>query len=240
MKIHDPDAYFTATEMQIIAEHLPITGNRLLELGCGDAWMTRQLAERFQPAQIIATEVDRIQHDKNLRKNDLAEVISFAYGGAEEIDLEDASVDLVLMLKSLHHVPVEQLDKGLSEVARVLRPGGLASISEPVYAGDFNDILKLFHDEEQVRQAAFDAVRRAVESGSLELLKQIFFNSPGHYQDFDEFDRRMLQATHTEHDIDPALYRRIKQAFDRHMTDEGADFLKPTRVDLLRKPAATG
>jgi SAM-dependent methyltransferase len=143
----------------------------------------------------------------------------------------------VVMLKSLHHVPAELMDQALEEIARVLRPGGLAYISEPVYRGDFNDILKLFHDEKEVRELAFSAVSRAVEAGKLELVEQIFFNSPGHYRNFDEFDQRMLQVTHTEHRINDALYQKIKSAFEAHMTEQGADFLKPSRVDLLRKPA---
>lgn len=235
MKIHQPDAYHTASEMEIIAEHLPIRGARLLELGCGDAWMTRQIAESLRPGEIIATEVDQVQHQKNLQKRDLPGV-RFLYAGAEDIPLEDASVDLVLMLKSLHHVPLDSLDLALSEITRVLKPGGIAYISEPVYQGAFNDIMKLFHDEQKVRQAAFDAVCRAVEEGRLELVRQIFFHAPGHFQDFAEFEQRMLQVTHTQHQIDASLHARIKQTFEQHMTDKGADFLKPMRIDLLRKP----
>ena len=236
MKIDNPEAYRNATELEIMETCLPLENAQVVELGCGRAWMTRQMSERFGPAHILATEVDRIQHEKNLLIDDLPRV-SFHYGGAEAIDRKKNSSDIVIMLKSLHHVPAELMDQALQEIARVLKPGGLAYISEPVYRGDFNDILKLFHDEKEVRELAFSAVQRAVEAGKLELVEQIFFNSPGHYQDFDEFDRRMLQVTHTEHRIDDRLYQEIKSAFEVHMTDQGADFLKPSRVDLLRKPA---
>lgn len=235
MQIDNPDAYFTSTELEIIEQKLPMQGMSVLELGCGRAWMTRQMSERFQPQHLIATEVDRIQHEKNLQIEDLPGV-TFVYGGAEKIDLPDQSVDCALMLKSLHHVPRELMDAGLCEIARVLKPGGLAYISEPVYQGDFNEILKLFHDEKVVRELAFSALARAVDDGTFELVEEIFFNSPGHYRDFTEFDDRMLKVTHTEHQIDDALYQQIKDAFDRHMTDDGAHFLKPSRVDLLRKP----
>lgn len=236
MKIDDPGAYRAASELEVIGENLPLRGAVVLELGCGRAWMTRKIAERFEPARIIATEVDRAQHANNLRIDDLPQV-EFRYGGAEKIDLEDGSVDVVLMLKSLHHVPVEKMDRGLGEIARVLRPGGLAYLSEPVYTGDFNDILKIFHDERSVREAAFEAVRRAVADGRFSLVRQIFFNAPGHFDDFEDFEERIINVTHTEHRIDPALRQRIREAFMAHMTPDGADFLKPTRVDLLRKPA---
>ncbi|WP_428609977.1 class I SAM-dependent methyltransferase [Sedimenticola sp.] len=235
MQINAPENYQTATELEIIQRHLPLRDRLVLELGCGRAWMTRQLAERFQPSRIIATEVDAIQHEKNLLIDDLPRV-SFRAGGAEAINLDSDSVDVVVMLKSLHHVPIPLMTQALSEVARVLKPGGLAYISEPVYAGDFNDILRLFHDEKLVREAAFEAICSSVERGELALVQQIFFNAPGQYRDFSEFDERMIRVTHTEHRIDDALYNRIRDAFNRHMSEEGAHFLKPSRVDLLKKP----
>ncbi|MCP4993000.1 MAG: class I SAM-dependent methyltransferase [Gammaproteobacteria bacterium] len=234
MKIHNPAAYQTATELEIMQDRLPLKGAQVLELGCGRAWMTRRIAEDFKPAHLTASEVDSIQHKKNLQIGDLP-TVSFVYAGAEDIPLDDASIDVVVMLKSLHHVPADLMDKALQEVSRVLKPGGLAYISEPVYQGDFNNILKLFHDEKVVRQLAFESVQRIVSSGKLELLEQIFFHSPGHYEDFSAFEDRMLNVTHTEHQIDSDLYQQIQHAFNQHMTADGAHFLKPSRVDLLRK-----
>ncbi|KAA3630136.1 MAG: class I SAM-dependent methyltransferase [Proteobacteria bacterium] len=235
MKLDDPNAYITATEFDVMERCLPLEDATVLELGCGRARITRLIAERYRPAAIIATEVDRIQHEKNLLIDDLP-TVRFVYGGAEEIALPDASIDIVIMLKSLHHVPVELMDQALAEIQRVLKPGGIAYISEPVYAGDFNEIMKLFNDEQVVRQAAFAAICRAVGAGLFIDSDQIFFNAPGRYRDFADFDEQMLQVTHTQHNIDAALRRQIEAAFNRHMGDDGARFLRPSRVDLLRKP----
>ena len=234
MQIDDEKSFRSATELEIMRQYLPLEGASVLELGCGTAWMTRLLAGELGAGRIIATEVDQIQHRKNLLIDDLANV-EFVLGGAQQIDLPDNSMDLAIMLKSLHHVPTELMDTALREIHRVLRLGGLAYLSEPVYRGDFNDIMRLFHDEKAVRQAAFDAAQRAVAEGSFELVEQIFFDAPGHFRDFAEFDDRMLKVTHTNHRIDTDLYQRIRTAFERHMTPQGASFQKPTRVDLLRK-----
>lgn len=109
------------------------------------------LAETGRAREILALEVDAIQHALNLAAPALPNV-QFAQGGAEAIPAPDASFDIVLMFKSLHHVPVALMGQALREISRVLRPGGVAWISEPVYAGDFNDILRLFHDEKEVRK----------------------------------------------------------------------------------------
>lgn len=236
MQIDDPGTYFRSSDFEIMARVLPLHGARVLELGCGKAQTTRRLAESFAAETIIATEVDRIQHEKNLTIDDLPEV-TFAAGGAEAIHQPDASIDIVIMLKSLHHVPVELMDQGLNEIARVLRPGGRAYLSEPVYRGDFNDILRLFNDEKQVREAAFSAVRRSVERGALRLAEQIFFESSSRFADFAEFEERILGVTHTNHELDDDLYRTVKTRFERHLTPDGVEFVNPNRVDLLEKPA---
>ena len=237
MRLNDPDAYRTMSEADVIVEQLEIKGKRLLELGCGGAWMTRLLAGRFGAAEVVATEVDRIQHEKNLAINDLPNV-SFKYGGAQAIDAPDQSFDAVFMFKSLHHVPRELIAPSLQEIRRVLRPGGYAWFSEPVYWGEFNALLSLFHDEQEVRQIAFEALRSVVQSGLFELQAELFFHVPGSYESWELFEERFIRVTHTEHRIDPQLYGRIKAAFLAHMTPDGAHFLKPHRVDILRRPAA--
>jgi SAM-dependent methyltransferase len=223
-------------DFEQIAALLRPDGSRLIELGCGTALTTRRLAEAFPSCRIEAFEVDRVQHAKNLEIDDLPNV-RFRLGGAEAIDLPDATVDAVLMLKSLHHVPIDAMDRAMAEIRRVLRPGGLAYLSEPVYAGAFNEILRLFNDEERVRKAAFETIRRAVQRGDFQLRREIHFLTLSRYHGFDEFEERVMGATHSAYVIDRALHARIRAAFLAHVRDEGfAEFLSPLRVDLLSRP----
>lgn len=229
-----PDKYdLLCDELQIINEVLPQDA-RVLELGCGKAEKTRLIAQGGRAHSVLALEVDEIQHGKNVGIDDLPNV-RFALGGAQEIPAEDASFDIVMMFKSLHHVPIELLDRALEEIRRVLKPGGLAYLSEPIFAGEYNEILRLFHNEEAVRKEAFEAVQRAVESGRMELVRQVFFKTPVRFRDFAQFDRGVLNVTHTSHRLSPELYEEVREKFERHMTPEGAFFEIPMRVDLLRK-----
>jgi ubiquinone/menaquinone biosynthesis C-methylase UbiE len=222
-------------ELSLVNEVLP-AGAHVLELGCGKADKTRAIAEGGKAASILALEVDPIQHAKNLQIADQPK-IRFAQGGAQAIPADDASFDIVLMFKSLHHVPLPELDRALEEIRRVLKPGGLAYLSEPIFAGDYNEIMRLFHDEEQVRKAAFEAVQRAVDAGRMALVRQIFFKTPVRFRDFAQFERGVLHVTHTTHRLSPQLHDKVRERFERHMTPEGASFLIPVRVDLLRKEA---
>ncbi len=224
-------------ESEIWERYLALEDADILELGCGAAELTRQVAISATGCRITALEVDMIQHDKNLqaKKNqstDLANV-RFIAGGAEAIPLHDASFDIVLMFKSLHHVPIDEMDRALDEIHRVLKPGGLAYISEPIFAGDFNEILRLFHDEEEVRKAAFEAVKRAVEDGRFALVDEVFFSSHMHFADFTEFEHKVIGVSHTFHKLSDAVREPVRQAFNMAVNGDGAHFLMPMRVDVL-------
>ena len=232
MMIANPSAERVCDEHEIYEALLPLTGAHVLELGCGKAEKTRAIAQKVN--SILALEVDEIQHGRNVQVTDLPNV-SFELGGAQEIPADDASFDLVFMFKSLHHVPMAAMDDALYEIRRVLKPGGLAYISEPVFAGEFNEILRLFHDEQKVREAAFAAVQRAVGAGRFELAGQHFFGTPSNFESFEQFEDRILRVTHTHHQLSPQLYQLVKDRFMRHVTPAGAQFVMPIRVDLLRK-----
>lgn len=235
MKIADPGNDRLCDEFELMVADLPLRNAAVLELGCGKAEKTRKLATEGKVASILATEVDEIQHGRNLQVADLPKVV-FLQGGAEAIPAADASFDIVMMFKSLHHVPVAKMDQAFGEIRRVLKPGGLVWLSEPVYAGAFNDVIRLFHDEKEVREAAFAATQRAVVNGGLELIRQRFFSVTSHFRDFEQFEQQVIGVTHTNHRLSEELRQAVRGAFDAHMTPTGAHFRNPLRVDILRRP----
>ena len=234
MKIAANPILLTCPETEVYNRLLPLDNKHILELGCGLAQKTRDIAESGVNRRITALEVDRVAHQKNLLISDLPNV-EFGLAGAEDIPLDDESVDIVLMFKSLHHVPVELMDSSLHEIRRVLKPGGLAYISEPIFHGDFNEILSLFHNEQEVREKAFNCIKKAVNAGMFSLVEEVFFNTPRRYQDFAEFENTIINASHSDHQLDDTMYDKVKQMFEQHLGDNGALFLTPIRVDLLQK-----
>ncbi len=236
MSLEGPAEQPVMNEFDLLTRLLPLPGARVLELGCGAAEKTRQIAERCNVARIVAAEVDQIQHARNLQITDLPNV-TFKACGAEAIDEPDDAFDIVLMFKSLHHVPIALMDQALREIRRVLKSGGFAYISEPVFAGDFNEVLRLFHDESHVRREAFAAVERAVSDGVLALAEETFFRNRIKLQSFAQFEQGVLNVTHTQHRVTPELLVRIREKFEQYRSDAGYLFEAPNRVDLLRKPA---
>ena len=237
MRLRAPGATASVAEWTIYERLLPLDGARILDLGCGRAELTRKIAEKGSGRHVTALEVDAIQHGLNAARRDLPNV-DFQLAGAEAIPAPDAHFDVALMFKSLHHVPGAALPQALREIRRVLKPGGLLYVSEPVFGGDFNEILRLFNDEEAVRAGAFAALQSAVADGSFELVEQTFFDAPVKFEDCAEFERLVLGVTHTRHVLAPGVLDEVRRRFAGHAGPGGARFLQPMRIDLLRRPQA--
>jgi SAM-dependent methyltransferase len=225
-----------ADEVAYLESLVPLEGARVAELGCGKADFARKLVERTGVAAVSALEVDRIQHQRNLEVPTHPK-LTFMYGGAEDIPLADGAFDGVVMMKSLHHVPVEHLDRAMQEIRRVLKPGGWLYVSEPVYAGEFNEIVRLFHDEGVVRAEAYAALQRASKSGVLETALEHEFMAPLAFRDYDDFVDKVVRATHSDHVYTPDVAAQVRARFAKHETPQGTKFIRPMRVNLLRRPA---
>lgn len=231
----DPDDLPTLRdELDLLDDLVPLTDRRLIELGCGNARLARGLLRRHAGSQLVGLEVDAVQHAKNVA--DPQERLVFMAGSAEAIPFPDASFDGALMLKSLHHVPLDGMDQALAEVARVLKPGGWFYVSEPIYGGALNEIVRLYNDENTVRRAAQAALDRALASGKhwAEWTERRFAQ-PAHFKDWADFEQRMLHPSFADHYITPTLSDRVRAAFMPHMTADGAHFVRPLHARLLRR-----
>jgi SAM-dependent methyltransferase len=220
-------------ELAVLADLVPLAGQQIIELGCGAAGLARKLLERYPDSHVTGLEVDQRQHAKNIAAPQ--DRLSFVVGGAQAVPLPEASFDLALMLKSLHHVPLPLMVLALGEAARVLRPGGHLYVSEPVYAGPFNDVIRLFNDEGVVRAAAQAAVDAALLTGTWVQQAERRFDMPVHFSDFDDFELRMMRPTYADHRIDDAKLAAVRAAFAPHLGKDGAYFARPMHVRLLRR-----
>jgi SAM-dependent methyltransferase len=125
--------------------------------------------------------------------------------------------------------------QALAETARVLRPGGHLYVSEPVYAGALNDLVRLFNDERVVRAAAQAALDEALRTAAWEQVAEQRFEMPARFRDFADFEQRMMRPTFVDHRIDDAMLATVRAAFEPHCTAEGARFTRPMHVRLLRR-----
>lgn len=232
MKLIEDNITQTLDEIYLV-ETLNLDNKTILELGCGNASMTKQIAQNGLNRKVIACEVDVVQHEKNL----LLDIpnIEFKLNGAEDIDLEDNSVDAIFMFKSFHHIPYDLMKKALAEIKRVLKPNALAYISEPLFKGEQNELITMFHDEEQVRIDAFEHIKEAVENEEFKLFRELFFQTEVKYKDFEDFKIKQMNLSYNDNNITNDLEEKIKNKFNNYNNGKNVSFMKPFRVDILQK-----
>jgi SAM-dependent methyltransferase len=96
---------------------------RILDLGCGTGEITRRLARRYPQARVVGVDI----LDSNLAlaqrvSADLADRIDYQQGDAFALSFEPDGFDLVVCRHMSQAVP--DFPMVLSEMTRVLRPGG--------------------------------------------------------------------------------------------------------------------
>ena len=110
-------------------------GMDLLDIGCGPASITADLAERVAPGRVVgldaaagALEAARA----TLRERGLSEQVEVTCGDVMALPFEDASFDVVHAHQVLQHLadPVG----ALAEMRRVTRPGGIVAVRDAVYS----------------------------------------------------------------------------------------------------------
>jgi ubiquinone/menaquinone biosynthesis C-methylase UbiE len=111
----------------------------ILDIGCGTGRLLRSASARWPGAQFIG--VDPAER-MILEARRLNSSLLFKLASAESLPFPDQTADLILSSLSFHHWADHQ--KGVQEIARVLRPGGWFCLADHVFqlARPFGDKVK--------------------------------------------------------------------------------------------------
>jgi len=105
-----------------------LRGKTALDLGCGTGRFAYLLAGSFKRVFACDTSPTALKILRvGLKKAGLANVV-LKRGAFQKIPVPTASVDFVLCAHVLQHGTLKDIEKGVSEIARVLKPGGTVAV----------------------------------------------------------------------------------------------------------------
>jgi ubiquinone/menaquinone biosynthesis C-methylase UbiE len=206
------------TDLEQLANTIDLGGQVVADIGCGDGAFVRRLAAAGADALGVDIDVTRAR--------ELDPEHRYEQGGAERLPLEDASVDVATLMRSLHHVPDPRA--AFPELARVVRRH--VWIAEPLPQGEFFEFLRPVDDETEVRA---NAQRAIAEQTHFQRVRTVDYDVTLEIPSFEALRDRVLSA-------DPSRAKRFAQLeSDLRARFAPGAYTVPMRADLLTVSSPT-
>jgi ubiquinone/menaquinone biosynthesis C-methylase UbiE len=105
-------------------------GDKVLDVGCGTGYLTRIMAKAVTPSGTALGIDPSPTVLAHARRQTRGTNCTYAEGIAENLDSPDGIYDVVVTSLMIHHLPESLRAKALSEISRVLRPGGRVLVAD--------------------------------------------------------------------------------------------------------------
>jgi SAM-dependent methyltransferase len=173
---HDTDGFSEQLYFRALRE-VPVdfgdySHRTVLEIGSGLGEGLNFVSRLVNPAQAVGVDISPAAVARANERLSRRQALRFAHGDAEDLPIEDASVDVVLNIESSHTYPNPA--RFLDEVARVLKPGGYFSSLDAFTAARHQLMAELRQEvkglewisEHDISEQVRAAIRRRMAPGS--------------------------------------------------------------------------
>ena len=153
---------------------------------------------------------------------------------AENLPIGDKKSDVVVFFNSLHHVPVNYLERALKEAYRTLKQGGILYVSEPLAQGPLFELSRPFNDETFVRREAYKAIKGALINNFVQK-KELFYKTGVNYADFRAYKENSISIDTQREKYFNEIGDKFQVKFEQlgKKNANGWNFLQVIRVNLL-------
>ncbi len=204
----------------------------LVDVGCGNGDLARKLA--YVGATICGVEPDAVQAEKNAQAEPVKNV-TFCESRANQLPMEDNSVDGLMFSLSLHHIPQIEMQASLDEAFRVIKPTGFLAAIEPLLEGTHNYAIELFHDETEVRQQAIQALSDFAKPYYTNW-QQYYYTTEKIYENFEDFANHYSDRSYSSSDTNIIRSDAVRARFESAREGDQYILRQPMRIDFFTHP----
>jgi len=150
-----------------VLRHVPSKNRpnvRILEVGCGTGIGLNFLSRLEAEASFVGLDISAPAIEVANASLSRAGRLQYVHGDAERLPFADQEFDAVINVESAHNYP--DFPRFMSEVVRVLKPGGYFSIAD-LYTNERMAFMKQLSERSQLTQLATDNVTERVKAAIL-------------------------------------------------------------------------
>ena len=160
-------------------------GDSVLDVGSSSGYLAKKLAAAAGPAGHV-TGVDPSEAAIAYAQRRAPSAVTFSVGAAQDLNLPDASFDVVTCTLAMHHIPARKREAALREMYRVTKPGGRVLVADfdpsrrplPLHPGGAR-MRRAAATVGPLGELAATAGYRVQSSGKLALLRYVLAIRPG-------------------------------------------------------------
>jgi ubiquinone/menaquinone biosynthesis C-methylase UbiE len=203
-----------------------------LEVGCGSGALSAAIVDQCNPRSLVAIDPSE-GFVATARQKVPDKRVTFSVGDAQELQFETASRDIAASALVLNFVP--ERDKALSEMKRVVRPGGTIGFYVWDYPGGGVEFMRAFwiqataldpsalnlNEDQRFPFCTQDQLSDLVKQAGLDSVECVPIEVPTVFKDFDDYWHPFTLGAGPAPgycmSLDPESRQRLKERLDTNL-----------------------
>jgi len=218
----------------LITERLPLNGARVVDIGCGEGWLTQLVAPICEA--VIGIDPSETALERARAANNSGNE-TYLLASADKLPIDDSWADVAVYFNSLHHIPAGLQRKAAAETARILVPDGVLCIVEPMASGSAYELFKPVEDEAAVYASSYLLILDLASGADFRQEAEEVFVDSYNFRNFEAFLDHVLVVDERREKVLTGQENMLRDHFDQlgEAIEAGRSYDQVHRLSLLHR-----